>query len=347
MRTSDVLMGVKSLALASVLVVAGTVAAGAQEQGGFLFEFSFFAKPPVPPADIPEEFPEDVLAQSGGAAAPVPLPPEPLPSVASKVDAGTATAVPDPARPLALDETVPATAADAALALANPTAPADVRTSESLSALQEAADAGQPIAMWRLGTMYENGQGVEKDDVRAFGYYSRLANENASTPPSSLEASIVARSFVKVGEYYREGLPDAGIAADSTRSVNLLMHAATYFGDADAQYEIGRLYLTGEGIGPSVLQGARWLSLAARKGHVAAQAMLGDLLFNGDGERLPAQPVEGLMWLTISHDHCLTACADADWVEELLNNAMSVASPDERSAALAAAEALGPSVSGS
>lgn len=340
MRTSDVLMGVASIALASVLVLTSAAAAQADDQGGFLFEFSFFAKP-VPPVDIPESGGGEARSQVTGA----PMPPEPMPGVNSKIDAGSADLdLPDPARPIVLE---PATAADAALALANPGDPLQDRPAlDSLSALQAAADAGQPIAMWRLGTMYETGEGVEQDDARAFSYYSRLANENASTPPSSLEASIVARSFVKVGEYYREGVPDAGIVADSARSVNLLMHAATYFGDADAQYQVGQLYLSGEGLGHSPLQGARWLSLAARKGHVAAQATLGNLLFNGDGDALPAQPVEGLMWLAIAHDHAVSE-ADEDWIEGLLDEAMSVATPEERAAALAAAEAIGPRVSDS
>ena len=91
------------------------------------------------------------------------------------------------------------------------------------------------------------------------------------------------------------------------------------------------------------LQGARWLSLAARKGHVPAQAKLGDLLFNGDGEALPAQPVEGLMWLTIAHNNA--AGHDADWIDELLNSAMSLATPEQRAAAVEAADAIGPRVS--
>ena len=340
MRTSDVLMDVKCLALASVLVLASTALAQAEE-GQFLFQFSFFAKP-VPPVDIPE-------AQSGGAetgiGASMRLPPEPIPSVASKIDAAEPVGIPAPARAIAPD-LAPTTAADAALSLAKAADPATAEPmDEALLALQAAAEAGQPIALWRLGTMYESGEGVQKDDVRAFDYFSRIANENASTPPTSLEASIVARSFVKVGEYYRDGLPDAGIQADSTRSINLLMHAATYFGDAEAQFEVGRLYLDGEGLGQSTLQGARWLSLAARKGHIAAQARLGDLLFNGDGDALPAQPIEGLMWLTIAHDHA--GSLDADWVGNLLNEAMSVATPDQRAAAVEAAETIGPRVSGS
>ena len=77
------------------------------------------------------------------------------------------------------------------------------------------------------------------------------------------------------------------------------MHAATYFGDADAQYRLGELYLDENELGDNPLQSARWLSLAARKGHAAAQATLGNLLFNGD-EGLEPQPEEGLMWLTVA-----------------------------------------------
>jgi hypothetical protein len=306
--------------LASALLLGGTIAAQAQE--GFLFQFSFFAKP-VPPAEIPR-LPEaeagteaDADVMRAAASAPVP----------SKDDG-------------------PATAADAALSLASAAgAKPDDEKNDALKALEAAADAGQPIALWRLGTMYESGEGVKKDDVRAFGYFSRIANENASTPPSSLEADIVAQSFVKVGEYYREGLPDAGVPKDTQRSVALLMHAATYFADAEAQYEIGRLYLSGDSLGQSVIQGARWLSLAARKGHILAQATLGDLLFNGSGDALPPQPAEGLMWLTIAHDHAPSGSAEAAWIDELLNKAMSVATPDQRSAAVEAATAVGPQVS--
>ncbi len=330
MRTSDVLMDIKSLILASVLVIASTALAQAQ-QGQFIFQFSFFAKP-VPPADIPNVNEETAAAPALPAA----------PAISAEASATAADA--DTA--LALVPSVPDNAAGIApsLAITDESVPASAEDS-ALEALEVAADAGQPIALWRLGTMYESGEGVQQDDVRAFGYFSRIADENASTPPRSLEADIVAQSFVKVGEYYRAGLPDAGIPADSVRSAALLMHAATYFADAQAQYEIGQLYLSGDGISRSALQGARWLSLAARKGHLAAQATLGDLLFNGDGDELPAQPVEGLMWLSIAHERA-EGTPDTDWVDELLNKAMSVATPDQRSAALAAADAIGPRIGG-
>ncbi len=238
------------------------------------------------------------------------------------------------------------TAVEAALGMANlmDGAGGGISNDELVAALQGAAEAGQPIAMWRLGVMYENGEGVEKDRVKAFGYFSRIANDNANTPPKSLEADIVAQSFVKVGEYYRDGLPDAGIKVDSRRSHALLMHAASYFGDADAQYRVGRLYLDQNELGINALQSARWLSLAARKGHAVAQATLGDLLFNG-AEDVDAQPVEGLMWLAVA-DHNARGTPEQASIADMLNDAMSVATPEQRAEAMMAADNLGPRFGG-
>lgn len=231
------------------------------------------------------------------------------------------------------------TAAQAALGFANALdgAGGGVSGDELFAALEDAAKAGQPMAMWRLGIMYENGEGVEKDRAKAFGYFSRIANENANTPPKSLEADIVAQSFVKVGDYYRDGLPDAGIKADTGRAQTLWLHAASYFGDADAQYQVGRLFFEKAEVGGSPIQGARWLTLAARKGHAAAQARLGDILFNGTG--VEPQQLEGLMWLNVAHENAQGTVYEA-MVNELLNRAVSVATPELRTAALDAAESL-------
>lgn len=213
----------------------------------------------------------------------------------------------------------------------------DLSGDNLVSALEGAASAGQPIALWQLGVMYETGSGVEKDPAKAFQYFSRIANENADAPPSSLDADIVAQSFVKIGDYYMHGVPDAGIPEDASRGHTLLMHAASYFGDADAQYRVGMLYLTPDELGVNPLQGARWLSLAARKGHTAAQARLGELLWKGEG--IEAQPVEGLMWLNIAYRQAL-GTADEGWIRELTDAAMAKAGQAQIDAALHAADTL-------
>jgi len=221
---------------------------------------------------------------------------------------------------------------------------AGVSADSLISALESAAAAGQPMALWQLGTMYENGEGVTRDPARAFGYFSQIANQHADTPPRGVEADIVAQSFVKVGEYYRQGLPAAGINVDMRRSHALLMHAATYFGDAEAQYLVGRLYLDPQELGVNPLQGARWLSLAARKGHGPAQALLGEMLFNGF-EGVPPNPVEGLMWLTMARQR-VAGTIDESWVGDKLTSALGVTSPEIQLEASTLAAELGPQFNG-
>ena len=234
----------------------------------------------------------------------------------------------------------PETAADAALAMANKLdgAGGGISNGDLVAALEDAALAGQPMALFQLGLMYETGEGVTKDPVKAFGYFSQIADEHADTAPRGVEADIVAQSFLKVGEYYRTGLPEAGIPQNEAYSNKLILHAASYFGDADAQFKVGEMYLDETELGDSPLQSARWLNLAARKGHAGAQAKLGNMLFNGIG--LEADQVEGLMWLTIAARRA-AGTIDESWITDLLNNAMSIATPEQRQMAVHQADTLG------
>lgn len=232
-------------------------------------------------------------------------------------------------------------AVDAAQAMASALdgAGAGISPTDQIAVLETAAAAGDAMALWQLGLMYESGEGVTQDKAKAFGYFSQIADQHADTAPRGLEADIVAHSFVKMGEYYQDGVPEAGIPKDDDYATKLILHAASYFGDADAQYKVGELYLDPDELGENPLQSARWLSLAARKGHAAAQAKLGNMLFNGDGD-LPANRVEGLMWLTVASRRAV-GTAEAGWIGDMLNSAMSVATPDERSDATSLADSLG------
>jgi exopolysaccharide production negative regulator len=197
----------------------------------------------------------------------------------------------------------------------------------ALTALQYAADQGQPVAQWKLGRMYADGDGVPRDDLRAFSYFSQIANSHPDEAPGTPQARFVANAFVALGHYYLTGIPNSKIAADRTRARDMFGYAATYFGDADAQYELGRLYLTGAPSDPH--QAARWLQLAATKGHCRAEVALGDLLFQG--QVVPRQAARGLMWLTLGRD-----CAGTDeiWVKPVYDSAFKRASDDERALAL-------------
>jgi len=198
-------------------------------------------------------------------------------------------------------------------------------TSEtSLTSLQYAAEE------WKLGKMYADGVGVTQDDLRAFEYFSRIANAHAEDSPSAPQATIVANAFVALGRYYLSGIPNSKIAPDTERAREMFSYAASYFGNADAQYDLARLYLRGVGSSRDDFRyGARWLGLAAQKGQHQAQAMLGQMLFNGD--QLPRQAARGLMWLTLARD---SATPDEAWIKESYNKAFAKASDDDRASAL-------------
>ena len=200
----------------------------------------------------------------------------------------------------------------------------------SLSALQNAAEDGDPIAQWKLGRMYAEGNGVAQNDLLALDYFSRIANAHGNVSPSAPEAQIVANAFVALGRYYLTGIPNSKITSDPERAREMFSYAASYFGNADAQYDLARLYFKSTGSSPeSFRQGIRWLGLAAQKGQYQAQALLGQMLFNGD--QMPPQRARGLMWLTLARD---SALPDETWIKESYNKAIAKASDNDRAMAL-------------
>ena len=214
---------------------------------------------------------------------------------------------------------------------AEPHGPASVPESaaNSLSALQNVAEDGDPIAQWKLGRMYAEGNGVAQNDLLAFDYFSRIANAHGDDSPSAPEAQIVANAFVALGRYYLTGIPNSKINPDPERAREMFFHAASYFGNADAQYDLARLYLKPNATAGEFTYGARWLGLAAQKGQHQAQAMLGQMLF--DGDRIQPQRARGLMWLTLAYEN---AGPDESWIKESYNRAMASASESERAMAL-------------
>jgi TPR repeat protein len=200
---------------------------------------------------------------------------------------------------------------------------------KAVSSLEYAAENGHPMAQWKLGRMYAEGDGVPQDDLRAFEYFSRIANAHADDSPGTPQARFVANAFVALGHYYLEGIPKTRVKPDPARARQMFSYAATYFGDPEAQFYLARSYIDGVGAQKDVRQAARWLYSAAQKGQFQAQAQLGSMLFAGDG--VPRQSARGLMWLTLAKD---AAPPDQVWVNKLYDSAFNQATEDERSLAL-------------
>ncbi len=201
---------------------------------------------------------------------------------------------------------------------------------KAVSSLQYAADKGHALAQWKLARMYAAGDGVPQNDLRAFEYFRSIADGHADDSPDLPQARIVANAFVQLGHYYLDGIPNTEVKADADRAREMYSYAASYFGDADAQYNLGRLYLEGNGTPKEPRQALRWLALAANKGQYRAQALLGNLLFAG--EVVQRQAARGLMWLTLARDN--TAGAEDGWIIANYDAAFRQASEDERALAL-------------
>lgn len=196
----------------------------------------------------------------------------------------------------------------------------------AVQALGYAAKEGNVAAQWKLGRMFADGEGVRRDDIKAYQHFSEIANKHADMTPDSPHARVVAQAFVALGSYHLAGIPNSRVKRDPVRATEMFHYAASYFNDADAQYHLGRIFSEGAAGPKDLHQAARWFHLAAEKGHFMAQARLGQMMFNGDG--VPRQAPRGLMWMQIATRKADPA-RDA-WVIELSKRATDLASEDER-----------------
>lgn len=201
-------------------------------------------------------------------------------------------------------------------------------TAQAIDDFEYAANRGVPAALWKLGRMYADGEGVSKDPSRAFDYFSRLTKSHADDNPATQQARMVANAFVSLGQYYLEGIPDSAVAADPNRAREMYTYAASYFADPEAQYNLGRLFLDRDSPTRDPRQAAKWLGLAAKKGQYRAQALLGGMLFKGDG--IPRQAARGLFWLTLARDG---AGSSEAWINDSYASAFAQATDGDRALA--------------
>jgi len=205
-------------------------------------------------------------------------------------------------------------------------------TKNSVEALRYAAAGGESLAQWKLGRMYADGDGVTRDDAVAYDYFSKLVDHYIDEEPAPRERSLAANAFVSAGLYALEGVPSAKIAPNKERAFDLFRYAATYFGNAEAQYHVARMFVDGVGVKKDVRQGVNWLDLAARKNYAPAQALLGELMFKGEAGA-PAQRPRGLMYLTLAREQASSGPQD-QWIVETHSKAVLAASDADRKAAV-------------
>ena len=206
----------------------------------------------------------------------------------------------------------------------------------SVAALSYAAEGGQPIARWKLGEMYADGIGVARDDVKAYHYFNQLVEDYDEDAPDQRNRAAISNAFVAVGVYSLTGIPNGQVHPDAERARELFQYAATTFGDPDAQYNLAHMYIVGAGgLAKDNITAVRWLVLAAEKGHRPSQALLGHMLFTGDG--VPTQRGRGLMWLQIAKNG--VDGPKEEWIREVCQHDFVAANEEDRQVAAAMLDA--------
>lgn len=158
-----------------------------------------------------------------------------------------------------------------------------------------AASAGDPVSMFKLGCMYESGNGVDVDPGRSSEMFRRSAE--AGFPEAQFKmASFTYDGIVDGGKkasfdwYSRcsERIPVAkfnmatmllsgdGVPPDKEGAFKLYGELADS-GDADSMFQIGRMYIEGDGVHQDPEEGFRRIGEAARMGSAEAKQLVENL----------------------------------------------------------------------
>ena len=144
--------------------------------------------------------------------------------------------------------------------------------STAVQALTYAAHNGHMASQWKLGRMYEEGDGVVKgSQAQAFDLFNGIVRRYGDVQPGSVEARYVSNAIVKLSAFVRTGIKGK-LAPNPSKARDFLQYAASYFRDPDAQYHLAMSYLDKSDGKIEPKMAARWLSKAARKGHIGGTA---------------------------------------------------------------------------
>lgn len=179
----------------------------------------------------------------------------------------------------------------------------------AVEALSFAAKNGSAGAQWKLGNMYAEGDGVEKNDYTAFKLFSDVAAHAADDGQGRRDqpTPFVTNAWAKLGAFFRKGIPNSDVTADPSRAREYFWRAA-YFGDADAQLNLAAMFYNGEGGDRDLIQAAKWANLAADKGNPAAKNLLIEIaleLTQGhlDQADKPGNLRQAALWAKLAADY--------------------------------------------
>ncbi|WP_051943989.1 MULTISPECIES: tetratricopeptide repeat protein [Luteibacter] len=148
----------------------------------------------------------------------------------------------------------------------------NVDRAESLRWWGLAADQGHVQACVNLGVSHYFGRGVPRDAELAFTYYSKAVERGQ---PGAVG---YADALCSVAHMLRDGI---GVARDPVMGARQYRRAAE-LGSANAQFELGKIYLETSDLDSDREQARLWLGKAAEQGDGEARRLLDELIASDD-----------------------------------------------------------------
>jgi len=129
---------------------------------------------------------------------------------------------------------------------------------DAVKFLTQAAEKGQAVAQYRLGTLYERGQGVTADGAKAAHWYEMAANQGNRKAMHNLAVA------------YAGGVGGKKNMAEAAR----WFAKAAALGLSDSQFNLAVLYERGDGVPQSLLDAYKWYSIAAAAGDTESKSRM-------------------------------------------------------------------------
>ena len=197
----------------------------------------------------------------------------------------------------------------------------------AVPALEAVAESNPSVGRFYLARIYADNEGAYTDHAKAYAIFKSLADELQEVDPDDdTLAPIAAKSLTAVSSYLRDGILDANLKPDVPGADRALQRAALTFNNEDAQFELAKVLLRGEGpditLGgqddPSskIENGRHWLSRLSRTGHAGAQAFLADLLWRGKFVAKDQPAALNLIDVAVSH----APPYERVWIEDIYQN---------------------------
>ncbi len=129
----------------------------------------------------------------------------------------------------------------------------------ALTWYRRAADQGHAESQYRIGSLYEAGQGVAKSDAEAEKWYRAAAEKGFAEAQSTL-GSIYFNRTIHASILKKHAPPER--ESDPADALKWLSLAADQ-GERQSQYLLGSLYLYGEGVPKEYIKAHMWFNIAA------------------------------------------------------------------------------------